>query len=277
VLKSHIIDGKPVVPFALMTEWFGHGALHANPGLFLHGIDDMHLLKGIRLEKGAKTVRLMAGKTTRAKMLFTVDLEIRDGMQDGMPVIHSRARGPVERKCPESPDAFDWAACPVDRAKDRYEGSVAQVYDDILFHGETLKGIESIHASSDRGMIADLKAAAAPETWMVEPLRTQWISDPLILDAAFQMVSVWSYLNCGNVSLPSSAVSYRQYCRAFPEEGVTAVFVAREVTHRKVKGDFAFLDANDRVVGEMKGYVALMDASLYNAFKPGRASEQTSP
>jgi NAD(P)-dependent dehydrogenase (short-subunit alcohol dehydrogenase family) len=33
ILKSHVIDGKPVVPMALMAEWFAHGALHENPGL----------------------------------------------------------------------------------------------------------------------------------------------------------------------------------------------------------------------------------------------------
>ncbi|RPJ74817.1 MAG: SDR family NAD(P)-dependent oxidoreductase, partial [Desulfobacteraceae bacterium] len=35
VLTSHVIDGKPVVPMALIAELFGHGALHENPGLVL--------------------------------------------------------------------------------------------------------------------------------------------------------------------------------------------------------------------------------------------------
>jgi len=34
----------PVVPFALIAEWLGHGALHENPGLLLHGLE----LRGIR-------------------------------------------------------------------------------------------------------------------------------------------------------------------------------------------------------------------------------------
>jgi len=62
ILASHVLDGKPVVPFALMTEWLGHGALHGNPGLFFSGIDDMRLLKGIQLDQSRKAICLMAGK-----------------------------------------------------------------------------------------------------------------------------------------------------------------------------------------------------------------------
>jgi hypothetical protein len=53
------------VPFALITEWFGHGALHENPGLVLHGIDDMRILKGVRLDAQKKLIRLFAGKPSR--------------------------------------------------------------------------------------------------------------------------------------------------------------------------------------------------------------------
>ena len=62
ILKSHVLDGKPVVPMALMTEWFPHGALHANPGLVLHGLDDIRIIKGIRLDSEKKHIRLFAGK-----------------------------------------------------------------------------------------------------------------------------------------------------------------------------------------------------------------------
>src|SRR5262249_33758629 len=33
VLRSHVIDGRPVVPMALILEWLAQGALQRNPGL----------------------------------------------------------------------------------------------------------------------------------------------------------------------------------------------------------------------------------------------------
>ena len=92
ILGAHILNGKPVVPFALITEWLGHGALHENPGLQLSGLDDIRLLKGIRLDDGKKTIRLMTGKTRKNGPNFEMDIEIRDGFKDGKEIIHTRAR-----------------------------------------------------------------------------------------------------------------------------------------------------------------------------------------
>ncbi len=91
ILKAHILDGKPVVPFALIAEWLGHGALHENPGLFLHGLDDMRILHGIKLDQGKKIIRLLAGRTRKNGSTFEVDVEIRDGIKDNTEIIHSRA------------------------------------------------------------------------------------------------------------------------------------------------------------------------------------------
>ena len=33
VLRSHVLDGRAVVPMALHMEWLAHAALHGNPGL----------------------------------------------------------------------------------------------------------------------------------------------------------------------------------------------------------------------------------------------------
>ena len=39
-----------------------------------------------------------------------------------------------------------------------------------------------------------------------------------------------------------------------------------------MKGDFIFLDADQRVIAEIKGYEAIMDERLYRAFKPEEAA-----
>jgi hypothetical protein len=103
---------------------------------------------------------------------------------------------------------------------------------------------------------------------MTSPLRKHWLSDPLVLDAAFQMASVWCYERIGAVSLPSYCAQYRQYRRAFPAAGVSAVLEVEEATARRLKGQFTFVDAENRVVARMIGYEAVVDPSLNRAFKP---------
>ncbi|MFO7972756.1 MAG: polyketide synthase dehydratase domain-containing protein, partial [Desulfobacterales bacterium] len=268
ILDAHILDGKPVVPFALIAEWLGHGALHENPGLLLHGLDDMRIFHGIKLDQKKKLIRLMAGKTRKKGSVFEVSVEIRDGIKDNMDIIHSSARAILTDKI-EAPPNFD---------KSRYMGingysrTIDEIYDKILFHGLELRGIREIIGYSPRSVAARISSAPSPEKWMTDPLRSRWIADPLVLDCACQMAIIWCFEERKTLSLPSYSVSYRQYRDTFPTDGVTAVLEVKEVTDHKMTGDFTFLDSEDVVVARLTGYEAVMDSSLFKAFKSNRAA-----
>jgi hypothetical protein len=264
ILKSHIIDGKPVVPLALMTEWFAHGALHENPGLILHGLDDIRVMKGIRLEHDRAHIRLLAGKPRMNGVFFEVEIELRDAKITTKDIIYSKARAVLSDRLIAAP-AYHVSTTMVARA---YSRQMAEVYDQILFHGPQLHGITRIFSCSSRGMVAHVSPAPAPAEWIAAPLRNYWIADPLVLDSAFQMATVWCFEENGTVSLPSYAESYRQYCHHFPADGVTVVLEIKEVNNRKMRGDFTFLDAGEVMVARLTGYEAIMDASLLKAFKP---------
>ncbi len=268
VLASHQIDGLPVVPFALMAEWFGDSALHANPGLVFAGLDDIRLLKGIRLENGTKTIRLMAAKPRRKGGAFEVEMEIRNGFKGGQEMIHSRARAILNDSLP-TPPAFTDIPLPDERP---YPRSIDEIYEQILFHGRSLRGITEILGISAAGIIARIAAAPDPAQWITHPARRQWVADPLILDAAFQLAIVWCHEERQAVCLPSYCARYRQYCRQFPAEGVTAVLQVTAATARKLRGDFTFLDSRNAVLAEMAGYEAIIDADLMRAFKPRKSA-----
>jgi len=268
ILDAHILDGKPVVPFALIAEWLGHGALHENPGLLLHGLDDMRIFQGIKLDQKKKLIRLMAGKTRKKGSNFEVTVEIRDGIKDNMDIIHSSARAILTDKI-QAPPSFN---------KSRYMGingysrSIDEIYEKILFHGLELRGIREIIGYSPRSVAARISSAPSPAEWMTDPLRSRWIADPLVLDCACQMAIIWCFEERKTLSLPSYSASYRQYRDAFPTDGVTAVLEVKDVTDHKMTGDFTFLDSEDVVVARLTGYEAVMDASLFKAFKSKHAA-----
>jgi hypothetical protein len=262
VLQSHMLDGRPVVPLALITEWLAHGALHANPGLLLHGIDQLRLLKGITLEDQSKTIRLMAGVPKHNQGLYEVDVQIRDGGRNGKSMIHSSAKAILVDRLPTAP-AFE--------ENGHFKASshlptMAQIYDQVLFHGDDFKGIQQIIRLSEKGMTARVSCAPPPEKWLDDPLRSRWIADPLVLDCAFQMAIIWCHQEKGVVSLPSYAACYRQYRDRFPAEGVTAVLEVTHVTDRKMTADFTFLDQDKKIIACMSGYEAVMDRGLFRAF-----------
>ena len=268
ILEAHILDGKPVVPFALITEWLGHGALHDNPGLLLHGLDDMRIFQGIKLNGNKKLIRLLSGKPRKKDSIYEVNVEIRDGLKDGIDIIHSGATA-ILADTLEAPPVFNISE---DIASKPYAKSMDEIYEKILFHGSALRGLQEIMGYSSRGMVARVSAAPSPAKWMKEPLRTKWIGDPLILDSAFQMAIVWCFEEKSAVSLPSYSASYRQYRTVFPADGVIAVLEVKEASSSKMKGDFTFLDSDGVVVAQLTGYEAVMNASLSRAFNKARAA-----
>ena len=263
VLASHIIGGRPVVPFALITEWIGHGALKENPGYSLHGFDDLRLLSGIRIEQEKKLVRLMAGKARKTGDAVQVDVELRNGVKNGKDVIHTRARALLVDRFPTAP-VFTGNGKNGSRA---YPRDLDAIYGPILFHGDHLRAIKAIDDYSDHGMTARLTGAPKPEVWMQDPIQGCWMADPMVLDGAFQMAIVWCFEQSGKVCLPSYARAYRQYRPAFPASGVTAVMVVTAAGNRKMIADFTFLDDDRQVVASLTGYEATIDESLIHAFK----------
>jgi NAD(P)-dependent dehydrogenase (short-subunit alcohol dehydrogenase family) len=268
ILKAHILGGKPVVPFALIAEWLGHGALHENPGLFLHGLDDMRILHGIKLDQGKKIIRLLTGKARKNGSTFEVDVEIRDGIKDNTEIIHSRATAILTDKTVQPPN-FNKSE---HISSNSYSRSIHEIYENILFHGIELRGIKEIIGYSSRVMAARISSAPSPEKWMTDPLRSRWIGDPLVIDSAFQMSILWCFEERNVVSLPSYSASYRQYRNSFPSDGVAAFLEVKEVTNYKMKGDFTFIDSEDVVVARLTGCEAVMDASLSKAFKSRHAA-----
>ena len=263
VLASHIIGGRPVVPFALITEWIGHGALKENPGYSLHGIDDLRLLSGIRIEQEKKLVRLMAGKAKKTGNAVHVDVELRNGVKNGKDVIHTRARALLVDRFPAAP-VFTGNGKNGGRA---YPRDLDAIYGPILFHGDHLRAIKAIDDYSEHGMTARLTGAPKPEAWMQDPIQGCWMADPMVLDGAFQMAIVWCFEQFDKVCLPSYARAYRQYRPAFPTSGVTAVMAVTAAGHRKLIADFTFLDDDGEVVATLTGYEATVDESLIHAFK----------
>jgi hypothetical protein len=257
-LASHVINGKAVLPAAMMVEWMAHGALHANPGLQFNGLEDFRVFKGVILGAEAATVRVTTAAAGREGGLTRVEVELR-GEPD---VLHARATvllSGATLTAPETPVARP-AVLPYDR-------DVAEAYREVLFHGADFQGIAEVLGVSEAGIVATVEAAPDPRAWIASPLRDAWLADPLALDAAFQLMILWSVANENAPCLPCHAGSYRQYRASFPAEGTTVVATVRDRRGNQLVTDFAFLDGSGALVAELLGAEATIDASLAPAFR----------
>jgi acyl transferase domain-containing protein/NAD(P)-dependent dehydrogenase (short-subunit alcohol dehydrogenase family) len=268
ILESHVIDGRAVLPMALILEWLAQGAMTRNPGMVCVGVDDLRLLKGVVVREALpETIRALAGKGVRRDGHTIVPVELRGVLPDGREVLHARGEVVLGDHFPEVPPAFDEPVLPPSAM------TAHEVYRDILFHGPDLQGIVAVEGCGDGGIAATVSAAPSPSDWVVNPLRNQWLTDPLALDCAFQMMILWSVERTGSGSLPTFVGRYRQFRRAFPADGVRVVARITDASPHRARADVDFLDARGQPVARIEDYECVIDASLKAAFRRNIAAQ----
>ena len=263
-LRSHVLDGKAVVPMAMLPEWLAHGALHGNPGLKFHGCDNLSVLKGLVLDADSGLrLKIHAGDAVKGDDGYRVPVELRATQSDGREFLYARAEILLTESLPSDEPRL---VAPEGRA---YEKTAAETYRDHLFHGPDLQGIERVLVCSPEGVIADASAAPPPKEWMERPFRQRWLTDPLVLDVGIQLLTFWTGVHSAGPSLPCAAARYRQY-RAFPKDGARVVARITKSDATRVFADIEFLDADGRLIARLEGCENTIDEGLASTFRSNR-------
>nr|WP_279342374.1 type I polyketide synthase [Geotalea sp. SG265] len=269
-LRSHVLDGKAVLPMAVIVEWLAHGALHGNPGLRFHGFNDLRICKGVIFEQGAPcTLHFLAGKAQKRDSFYLVPVELTSATTEGKNILHARAEIVLAGRLPEGIRSI------IEIPSTPYEPKNGRIYDtERLFHGPELHGIEQVIGCSTKGIAATVKGAPSPAAWISHPLRSAWLTDPLVMDSAFQLMILWSFERFGAGSLPCFAGRYRQYVDSFPAEGVQIVVRVTEERKNSATADMEFHDRHSgKLVARLEGYECIIDPSLKQAFQRNQLQE----
>ncbi|MFI5455292.1 MAG: SDR family NAD(P)-dependent oxidoreductase [Isosphaerales bacterium] len=262
ILASHVIDGNAVLPMAIMMEWLAEGAAHRNPGLVVSGLDDVRLFKGVILkDRQPATVDVRVGKAIRSDGGFIVPVELRGILPSAREVTHARADVVLaDRHATAAGRLAGGALLKYPMARD-------EVYQSVLFHGPAMRGIDQIEGSSERAIAGWVSTAPAPSEWIDRPLRSTWLTDPLAIDCAFQLVVLWCSEQLRANSLPASIGGYRQFRRSFPADGVRVLAEIRHASDTRAVADVEFLDAHGELVARLDSYECVIDSSLNQAFR----------
>jgi len=265
VLRAHVIDGRAVLPMALTVEWLAHAALHGNPGRVFHGVDSLKIFQPVTVADGRPAnVRVLAGRSSADGDLFRVPVELRGTKSDGREVVFSRGDVLLAGELPRGTRGI------VEPALPQFPLDTDDVYQRVLFHGPELRGISSIHGCGPDGIIVTAHTAPAPVAWVQQPLRGTWLADPLVLDCAFQALSVWCHAQRGAVSLPSGLGRYRQYRRSFPAGDVRIVARVAAGAGQIVRAQIEFLDPAGGLLARIDDYECVLDTALNAAFRRNR-------
>jgi hypothetical protein len=265
VIQSHVIDGHAVLPLALILEWLAEGAVHRHPGMVVQGVDNLRLFKGVVLrDRKPAPLSVRVGKGQRRGDTQLVPVELHGVLESGRELVHVRGEVILAEGYPPA-ERLLAATSLFPLATDRED-----IYRRVLFHGPALQAIERVEGCDERAIAAWVATSPPPSAWMERPLRQSWLTDPLAIDAAFQVLVLWTQERLGASSLPTAVGVYRQYRRVFPSEGVRVQAAVRHFSEHRAVADFEFLDAQGDPVARIESYECVIDSSLNQAFRRNR-------
>jgi len=257
ILGSHVINARAVVPVSLIIEWLAHGALHASPGLRFVGLEDFRVFKGITFEASqclkvqvlaglADTVQTNQGRTE----VMTVEVRSDD-------LLHARARIHLSEDYLTSVDSQS--------AVPHTPISLEPYTESSLFHGTELQGITHVSGCDDQGISGETLTAPEPAVWLKNPLRSQWLADPLVLDASFQLMILWTEQFYSHGSLPT-AIGRLELYAPFPATSVAIDIQLQNRQAHKATASIDFRDSQGCVIARMDEYECVIDVSLNAGF-----------
>ena len=235
-LSDHAIAGVPVVPIVTVADWFARAARLARPGFHLQSLDDMRVLKGIRLEG-------YDGSGDEFEILCTdiagAPSQIGLVLRSSAGTLHYRARATMAESVATNHSPLPniagakWGDKPI--------------YGDVLFHGGAFQVIESLDGVSDEGLSGRLKGVHKAK-WPTEP----WALDVAALDGGLQMALLVTERALGGPSLPTSIESLNTYSVPSGSE-IRCTAVSRSVGSAGATTDVFFVDEDGRCLASMMG------------------------
>jgi hypothetical protein len=249
----------------LLLEWAAEAALQRNPGLVVRGVDNLRLYKGVVLSGRAPSVlEIATGKAVRDGDEFRVAVEIRGTLGNGREVLHARAEVVLaSRHAAGTPRLPDPTSPGVPLPHD-------EIYGPALFHGPAMQGIERVDGCGERGIVGRVRTSPPPSEWLQRPLRSRWLTDPLAIDCAFQLVVLWTRDQLGASSLPTAVGRYRQFRPDFGAGGVRVVAEILQAADARAVAEIEFVDDRGELIARLESYECVVDASLGQAFRRNR-------
>ncbi len=261
-LRSHVINGDPVLPMAVAGELMAEAAVLNNIGMEFAGYDEMRILKGIVLKDGApEMLSIYASTPEKTNEGYKVLCEIRT-KHSGKEVINARAEVILTYKLNTPAPGYQKADAPL-----VYTDSIREAYANDLFHGIFFQSLTEIEGYSDKGIIAKSKTSGKPSEWFAKPATDTFCSEPMSLDAAYQLMILWTTKICGSPSLPSYAKKYRIFTKQSNISNITISAIASRKGSMMATADIDFVDNTGKVVARLEGYECTLNDSLKNAFK----------
>jgi 4'-phosphopantetheinyl transferase EntD len=197
-LQDHTLGGRvsvtdtslralPVMPLTMSMELLAQAAKILEPDRPVIAMKDIRGHRWMGLDDGRLTVRMVARRQGPDEIRADVREELGDGEETraaATPILEATIV--FGARYPDPPPAEPLTL----RNERRSTWAPDRLYGAAMFHGPRLQGVASMDRWGEDGAEATLQALSADQLFASEP-RPTLLTDPVILDAAGQIVGYW--------------------------------------------------------------------------------------
>jgi acyl transferase domain-containing protein/phosphopantetheinyl transferase/acyl carrier protein len=194
-LQDHTLGGRvsvgdpslralPVMPLTMSMEMLAQAAAVLEPGRPVIGMRDIRGHRWMAFDQGRLTLRMVARRLGPNEIRADVREETGDGAETKAPILEATVI--FGSRYPDAPTAEPLAL----RNERPSTWTVDRLYGAAMFHGPRLQGVASMNRWGEDGAEATLQALPADRLFASEA-RPTLCTDPVILDAAGQVVGYW--------------------------------------------------------------------------------------
>jgi hypothetical protein len=200
-IDSHRIKDEPVVPMALVLEWFSKAAERHSPDLNVTACRNLRFFRGITLTDFTKanhdlSVRCRQNSNGHLPRQLSLILPAPNGGSFYSAEMEMSPNGPEESKIMRS----------AGNGLPGWKWNIAEIYQNILFHGPEFRVIRSLEGVSEQKATCFLHGTdemSWPDMY--------WVNDVAALDGGLQLAILWGEHFFEKTSLPTAIGAYYRY------------------------------------------------------------------
>ena len=246
-LVDHVLDGRPVFPFAFAMELMAEAGTATPSGLRVSAIRDVRVLRGVILDEASTDLQVLvqqpAAENGHGLLAAATIRQANKGSIESY-------RAKLEFESTSSSKGFETLPALSGPGVGKPSFTVSDAYRDWLFHGPTFQAIESIEAMGPAGATAFLRPSN-PIDYVGKA--GSWLFDPVLIDAAFQVQLIWGRSEWGITLLPLALTRFAVFSppSSFGELVRCEMRIRPEAKAPIGNADFWFFDSDGKLVAQL--------------------------
>ncbi|MBU1172699.1 MAG: SDR family oxidoreductase [Proteobacteria bacterium] len=243
-IDNHRIKDEPVVPVAMVLEWFSRAAHVCRPDLDFVSCKDLTVLQGIKLNDFSHNGDRITCKCCQISNGNGSILEIEIPGKNGS----SHYKGTIEMAEKGASLKYTAASENIATQLSNWDWDTTQIYTEKLFHGPDFHVIKKLEGVSETAATAVLHGIDSMN-WP----GASWKTDAAAIDGGLQLAILWGMNQVGKQSLPTKIGSYFNYMKNVPNGPIYCELHGKIIDNNRTISDISFFNEKKEILAQMQG------------------------